>query len=174
MLFFHLGGVLWLFRWVFGDPRVDVRFLLAGALVPDLIDLPFGSLFMGTGEVWAHSLVVPSLFMALVLLRTRRGRRRRAWMALGVGWLLHLLLDGMWVDQEVFLWPLFGDIPKGPLPFWPAAWERALNDPWRWMKEAIGLAYLAWLWVALDLGDKSRRDAVKESGRLPSYANESS
>lgn len=129
---------------------------------------------MGTGELWAHSLLVPSLFMGFVLLSTRRGRRRRAWMALGVGWLFHLLLDGMWVNEEVFLWPFFGEISKGTLPFWPAAWERALADPWRWVKEVIGLGYLIWLWVALNLGDKSRREALKTSGRLPAYANESS
>ncbi len=172
VLFFHLGGALWLFRWVFRDPKVDVRFLLFGAVLPDLIDLPPGSLSFGTGELWAHSLVAPSVIMTLILLSTRRGRRRRAWMALGVGWLLHLLLDGMWTDQEVFLWPLFGEIPGGEMPFWPAAWERALSDPWRWVKEAVGVGYLAWLWVALGMSDQSRRDAVLATGRLPDHGHE--
>lgn len=173
MALFHVGATLWLFRWVFRDPKVDVRFLFAGALIPDLIDLPVGSLYLATGELWFHSLIVPSAFMAIVLVATRRGRRRRAWMALGIGWLFHLLLDGMWINQEVFLWPFFGEIPAGDAPFWPMAWERALADPWRWVKEAVALGYLAWLWLALGMNRPERRRGVWSTGRLPGYVAES-
>lgn len=177
MLFWHLGASLWLFRWVFRDPKVDVRFLLLGAMLPDLIDLPVGTIVLAdrlsTGELWFHSLILPSVYMTVVLLMTRRGRRRRAWMALGVGWLFHLLLDAMWVTEDVFLWPFFGlDIPAGESPFWPLAVERALSDPWRWAKEIFGLGYLAWLWFALGLNLKERRRETVETGRLPDYVGE--
>lgn len=172
MLFWHLGASLWLFRWVFRDPKVDVRFLLFGAIVADLIDMPVGTIFLAdrfsTGELWSHSLIVPTLYMIVVLLATRRGRARRAWMALGIGWLFHLLLDGMWVHRDVFLWPFFGwDIPMGQSPYWPLAWERAVSDPFRWVLEVIGLAYLAWLWVRLGLSRRSRRAGLLTTGRLP-------
>lgn len=174
MLFWHLGAGLWLFRWVFRDPKVDVRFLLLGAILADVIDMPIGTVFLvdrfSTGELWLHSLLLPSVFMTVVLVVTRRGRRRRAWMALGVGWLFHLLLDGMWVNQDVFMWPFFGwEIPAGDAPYWPLAWERAFSDPWRWIKEAVGLSYLVWLWFALGLGMRERRHSVRESGRLPDH-----
>lgn len=177
--FWHVGASLWLFRWIFRDPKVDVRFLFLGALLPDLIDMPIGTVVLAdrfsTGELWAHSLVVPSIYMALVLIATRRGRRRRAWMALGVGWLFHLLLDGMWFSEEVFLWPSFGwDLPAGTAPYWSLAWDRAMSDPWRWMLEGLGIGYLAWLWVALGLGASERRQSVVETGRLPGYVAESS
>lgn len=177
MLFWHVGATLWLFRWIFRDPKVDVRFLFVGAIVADLVDLPLGTLILvdqySTGELWAHSLLLPTIYMGLVLIATKRGRRRRAWMALGVGWLFHLLLDGMWVDQEVFLWPFFGwEISQGDMPFWSLAWERALSDPWRWVKEAMGIGYLAWLWVAMGLSDSSRRSRMISTGRLPEYAGE--
>lgn len=178
MLFWHLGASLWLFRWIFRDPKVDVRFLLAGAVIADVIDLPLGTLILAdtfsTGELWMHSLAAPAVYMTVVLLLTRRGRRRRAFMAFGIGWLFHLLLDGMWTTQEVFLWPFFGDIPAGESPFWPLAWERALSDPWRWVKEAIGLGYLVWLWRALGLGESGRRAQVISSGRLPDHVAASS
>ena len=174
MLFWHLGATLWLFRWIFRDPKVDVRFLFVGALLPDLIDLPIGTLALAdrlsTGELWMHSLLAPTVYMSLVLLATRRGRRRRAWMAIGVGWLFHLLLDGMWVNQDVFLWPFFVlEIPAGETPYWSLAWERALADPWRWLKELTGLSYLVWLWFALGLNEARRRQMVIESGRLPGH-----
>ncbi len=174
MLFWHLGATLWLFRWIFRDPKVDVRFLLLGAILPDLIDLPVGTLIFAdrysTGELWFHSLLLPTLYMGIVLLVTRRGRTRRAWMALGIGWLFHLLLDGMWMSQSVFLWPLFGwQIPAGASPFWPMAWERAMSDPWRWIAEAVGLSYLIWLWVKLGLSSGDRRRATFETGRLPEH-----
>lgn len=172
MLFWHLGATLWLFRWIFRDPKVDVRFLLVGAILPDLVDMTIGTWLagdrFGRSELWFHSLLLPAIFMLAVVIATRRGRRRRAWMALGIGWMFHLLLDGMWTDQHVFLWPLFGlELAPGDVPFWPAAWDRALSDPWRWLEEAVGLTYLTWLWVQLRLGDRDRMRSVLTTGRLP-------
>ncbi len=173
MLFWHVGATLWLFRWIFRDPKVDIRFLLAGAILPDVIDLTLGTVVFAdrysTGELWFHSLLLPSLYMTAVVILTRRGRRRRAFMAVGIGWRFHLLLDGMWANQEVFLWPFFGEIPAGEAPFWPLAWERALSDPWRWVKEAVGLTYLIWLWIALGMSDRERRRATLRTGRLPEH-----
>ncbi len=172
MLFWHLGATLWLFRWIFRDPKVDVRFLLTGAVFPDVVDLVVGTGIMGgtlaIGELWAHTLLAPSLYMAGVLVFTRRGRRRRAFMAFGVGWLFHILLDGMWTDPEVLFWPFFGwEMPAGTAPFWPQAWERAMGDPWRWVLEAIGLGYLIWLWFATGLNRKDRREGLWRTGRIP-------
>lgn len=172
MIAWHLGGTLFLFRWIFRDPKVDVRFLALGALLPDLVDLPLGTLVLAgrysTGELWAHSLLAATLVMVGVLAATRRGRRRRAAMAVAVGMLFHLLLDGMWTSTEVFLWPFGGlDLPGGPRPYWAGVWERAASDPWRWVREAAGLAYLAGVWVRLGLGERARRRAVAATGRLP-------
>lgn len=174
MLFWHLGGNLWLFRWIFRDPKVDVRFLLFGAVLADLIDMPLGTLILSdrysTSELWAHSLTLPTLYMTVVLLATRRGRRRRALMAVGVGWLFHLLLDGMWTNQEVLFWPFFGDFPRGASPFWPLAWERALSDPWRWLREVTGIVYLAWLWRSSNVSSPEVRARIWKTGRLPEDA----
>lgn len=177
MLLWRLGAIVWLFRWIFRDPKVDVRFLLFGAVLPDLIDLPVGAIVLAdrlsSGELWAHSLLLPTVFMAVVVIATRRGRRRRAFMAVGVAWLFHLLLDGMWVETEVFLWPFFGwEIPPGEAPFWPLAWERAIGDPWRWGLEALGAVYLVWLWFAQGLNLSHRRREMAKTGRLPGFVGE--
>lgn len=172
MLFWHLGATLWLFRWIFRDPKVDVRFLLAGAILPDLVDLALGTSILAdsfsSGELWFHTLLAPTVYMIGVLIVTRRGRRRRALMALGVGWLFHILLDGMWNDPELLFWPFFGwDLPAGESPFWLLAWERAMADPWRWVLEAVGLSYLTWLWFASGLNREKRREGLVRTGRIP-------
>ena len=174
MIAWHVGAILFLFRWIFQDPKVDVRFLVVGALLPDLIDIPLGTIMLagalGSSEVFAHTLLVPTLVAIVILFATRRGRRRRAWMALIVAWFLHLLIDGMWTSTEVFLWPFFGvDFPAGPEQFWGGLIDRSLSDPWRWATEAIGLGYLLWLWLATGLNLPGRRRQVLETGRLPGY-----
>lgn len=170
MIAWHVGATLFLFRWIFRDPKVDVRFLVLGALLPDLIDLPLGTLLLAdslsTGEAWMHSLAAPSLVTVVILLATRRGRRRRAWMALAVGMFFHLLVDGMWTKTEVFLWPLFGEIPTGPSSYWADVWSRAFSDPWRWVREVVGVIYLASVWVQSGLGDAERRNSLLKTGRL--------
>ncbi|MFP5331748.1 MAG: metal-dependent hydrolase [Acidimicrobiia bacterium] len=174
MIAWHLGATLFLFRWIFRDPKVDVRFLALGALLPDLIDLPLGTLLLAdtlsTGEAYAHTLLAPTAVALVVLIATRRGRRRRAWMALVVGMFFHLLLDGMWTKTEVFAWPFFGPIPSGPSPYWDGVTDRALSDPWRWVRELAGLAYLAVVWTRSGLGDPARRRGLVRTGRLEPIA----
>jgi hypothetical protein len=140
MLFWHVGGVFFLFRWIFRDPKVDFRLLALGAVLPDLIDLLLGVFIGGpTTQRIGHSLAMPSLAAVCLLLTTRRGRQRRTLMTVVVAWLFHLVLDGVWLREEVFLWPFFGW--EQPAPPAGSIWERAA-EPWRWVKEATGLAYL--------------------------------
>jgi hypothetical protein len=165
MIFWHLGGALFLFRWIFRDPKVDVRLLFLGVLLPDAIDFVLG-LFLGDvfRQRLGHTLLLPVVYAAAVLLATRRGRRRRALMTVAIGWLFHLVLDGMWTRPETLFWPAFG----WEFAPWPAgsAWERALADPWRWLANAAGLAYLLVIWRRL--GEAGRRQVVT-TGRLPAW-----
>lgn len=169
VLAWHLAAITLLFRWIFRDPKVDMRFLAVGVVLPDVIDLSAATVLGArTGELWAHSLAVPSIVGVAVLLATRRGRRRRAWMALVVAWMLHLLIDRMWLDASAFFWPLFGWDVVGETgqSFWSLAWTRATSDIWRWVLEAVGIAYLAWLAVTSDIGDRVARERLLRSGRL--------
>jgi hypothetical protein len=91
-------------------------------------------------------------------------------MAVGVAWLFHLLLDGMWANPEVLFWPFFGvEFATGTSPFWAFAWERALGDPWRWAFEVAGVFYLVWLWFAAGLNNTSRRSSLIRTGRIPEH-----
>jgi hypothetical protein len=172
MIFWHLGGTIAIFRYVFRDPKVDLRFLALGALLPDLIDKPLGTilfpaLFNNNGQVIGHTLLFSLVLMSVVLLTTRRGRVRRRWMALAVGSLLHLVLDAMWTAQETFLWPVFGwEFPPAAAEYWTGLFERLLADPWRIIQEVVGLAYLVYLSRKAQLGDPERRAELLHTGRL--------
>ena len=171
MILWHLGATLFLFRWIFRDPKVDVRFLAVGALVPDIVDMAVGTAVfrsdMATAELWMHTLAAPSAIVVAILIATRRGRRRRAWMALAVGMLFHLLLDGMWMSQETFLWPFFGlEFTPVAVPYWEGSLDRALSDATRWVLEIAGLVYLIVVARRSGLSDSAARRELVTTGRL--------
>jgi membrane-bound metal-dependent hydrolase YbcI (DUF457 family) len=172
MILWHLGGTIAIFRYVFRDPNVDLRFLALGALLPDLLDKPLGTVifpavFNSSSQVIGHTLLFSIALMSVVLLTTRRGRVRRRWMALAVGALIHLLLDAMWTVQETFLWPAFGwEFPPGLPDYWSGLLERLLADPWRILQEAVGLGYLIYLYRKARLSDQERRSELLHTGRV--------
>ena len=144
MLLWHVAAVVFLFRWIFRDPGVDHRFLVIGAIAPDLVDRGLAAMLgLEVVEAWSHTLLGPTLLAIVVLVVTRRGERRKAWMALVVAVFFHLLIDGVWRDGALFGWPLLGTefVPRFD-GSWGAAVERAFSDPWRWVREAVGLVYL--------------------------------
>lgn len=148
MILWHVGGAIFLFRWIFRDPKVDLRLLALGAVLPDVVDLALGlGLGQPTRQRVGHALLTPTLLAAIILLTTRRGRKRRQQMTVVVAWLFHLLLDATWVRPETFFWPFFG----WEFASWPAGsiLARAGSDPWRWAKETVGFIYLAWLGAGL-------------------------
>ncbi len=72
MIFWHVGGTIAIFRYVFRDPKVDVRFLALGALLPDLIDKPLGTIllpdaFNSSSQVIGHTLLFSIVLMSVVL-----------------------------------------------------------------------------------------------------------
>lgn len=170
MLLYHVAGALLLFRYVFRDPKVDVRMLALGAILPNLVDKPIGTLlwadYFGADRLIGHSLLFPTTIMIGALVVTRRGRRRRAIMAVAIGAMLHLLLDGMWTSATTFFWPFFGWAFEPGLPdYWGHLGE--VFTPIALLKEALGLAYLVYLYRTLNLSDRNTRQDMLTTGRLP-------
>jgi hypothetical protein len=149
-------GTAFLTVWyVFRDPGIDYRVLLAGAIVADLVDAPFG----GAGV--AHSVTVSVVVLVVVMLATigRRAQRRR-WLFLPIGMFLHLVFDGAWGDANVFWWPFSGATPGDqPLP----SIDRGLLSV---AFEVIGLLILAWGWRRFGLADPRRRRLFWRTGHL--------
>lgn len=145
---------------VFRDPAIDHRLVIAGALLPDVVDVSLD--LAGVSGPWpAHTLVVSVVFLASVMLATTGRRRlRRQLLALPIGTFLHLVLDGAWTDTEVFWWPGLGtDIGVQVLP----SVDRGLANV---ALELIGLGALAWAWRRFRLSEPARRDVFLRTGRV--------
>lgn len=145
---------------VFRDPAIDLRLIVAGALLPDVVD---GLLsFAGISGPWpAHTLVASAGLLVGVMLATR-GRRllRRRLLALPIGSLLHLVFDGAWTDTSVFWWPVLGThVGAQALP---SVERGAVNV----VLELIGLAALAWAWTRFQLNEPERRRQLLRTGRV--------
>ena len=155
MLLWFLGTVVVAVWYVFTDPRFDYRLLLVGALVPDLIDVPFGH------ARWAHSLTVAVGVLAAVMLVTA-GRKpsRRLLLGLPIGMLLHLVFDGAFASTKVFWWPFSGSWGSVRVPSLERAWWLDV------LMESAGALLLHWAWKRFELNDAERRRQFLRQGTL--------
>jgi len=170
MVFWHLGASIAIARYAFRDDRMDLRFLVVGALLPDLVDTPIGLAFygsLGAVRLGGHSLLAAGGVMAAVLLTTRRGRPRKRFMPLAIGMLLHLFLDAMWNDAETLWWPFLGiDFsPAGPGS--SGAYVTGVLTDWRtWALEVVGLVYLVVLGRLAGLGRPEAMARLRRTGTV--------
>jgi len=133
--------------------RIDLRVLLIGSLLPDLIDKPIGRLVYGTFgcRLFCHTLIFLLLIVFAGLLLFVR--RRQNWLlVLGFGIFMHLVLDGMWLDTQTLLWPLQGfSFPNVERTGWEQSiWHRLFTSLNVYVPELVGIAILAcfaWLLV---------------------------
>ena len=168
MIFWHLGGAVFLFRLAFKDSGADLRFLAIGALLPDAVEWVVGWWDPGTGRLIGHSVAfcLGLLVAALVLTRRRSQGRKRA-VVVATGAIMHLVLDLGWIDPQLLLWPMLGyELPAGIESDWSglASWSSANLLPIG--QEIVGIAYLAWLARKARLTDPRRRALLWRSGKL--------
>lgn len=121
LLFGHLGITLGI---VLGlgilIPRlktfIDPKYLIIGALLPDLIDKPIGRVIFAStianGRIIGHTLLFALLLILIGLYIYEKNKDKRA-LTLGIGSFFHILEDQMWAQPETFFWPLLGlNFPK--------------------------------------------------------------
>jgi len=134
--------------------RLDIRVLLVGALLPDIIDKPLGHILfaesLSNGRIFGHTLLFAVLLAALGWWLYRK--RHRVWLlTLAAGSFCHLVCDQMWRVPRTLFWPAYGfafdkiayDDYLGSL------WEGLLHNPAVYIPEIIGLLILAWLGFTL-------------------------
>ena len=147
----RIGRVSWLTAL---GSYLDIRILMVGSLLPDIIDKPVGQFFFretfSNGRIFSHTL----LFL-IVLAAAGYGLyryRRKVWLlTLAAGTFMHLVLDQMWQAPRTLFWPLLGfGFEKGYLTDWLLNVLRALfSDPAVYIPEAVGLVILVWFGVVL-------------------------
>ncbi len=172
MILWHLGATALIVRYVFRDPDMDLRYVLAGSVLPDVIDKPIGTLLFhdtfGTHRLFAHSVVFPMIVFGVALIVTKRGTGlRRGFIGLVIGAFVHLLLDATWATPEAFWWPFFGwEFPKVFESDFLSLLGRMVSDPLVWAGEAAGTAYLIFLWRRYLSAAGAVRHFAKADGRV--------
>ncbi len=154
IFWFGFGAIFGVWN-VFQSSGLDFRLVALGALVPELVDAPFGA------QAYAHTLAAAVAVLTVTMLATAgRGRRltRRRVLGLAIGWFGGLVLSASWAHKEVFWWPAFGGgRPDAALfPAWPVVA----------VEELAGLAAAWWTWTRFGLADKARRMRFVRTGRL--------
>ncbi len=137
----HLG-----FTSLLSSRNIDLKVLLLGALLPDLIDKPLGHILLpgNNGRIIAHTLLFSVLLLAI-------GLAWKSALPLSLGVSMHQLLDSMYLSPESSLWPMLGPFPS--MDFHISNWLDSLSDPYIIITELIGLAILIAM-VARRVGGK--------------------
>lgn len=162
-------GLAWLVSYR-NRAAVDFRLVLVGSILPDLIDKPLGAILHLEARLWAHSLLFLGVILALSLRPALRGLR---WV--GFGDAVHLLVDLIWEQPMVALWPLLGvGFPAGEQSF-GGYLQILLTNGYVQFGEIVGGAILiaaAWYyrlfsWTAVRRFLRDGRLVRPELARLP-------
>lgn len=148
---------------------IDIRLLLIGSLLPDIIDKLVGQvLFKETfsnGRIFAHTLLFLILLTVAGLYFYRR-RSQTGLLAITFGTMTHLIFDQMWHIPQTLFWPLLGfALVKIDLSNWiPGMLLAMLTAPSVYVPELLGGAILAWF--ALTLLRRKKIYAFIRYGRI--------
>ncbi len=124
--------------------RLDLRLLIVGSLLPDIIDKPLGLIILrdsiSYGRIYSHTL----LFLILLALGgwlLYRFRRQTWLIVLAVGAAGHHILDLIWLSPSVFFWPFLGTtFPReNPGNYLEELLYGLLHEPLTLATEVIGL-----------------------------------
>ena len=169
MILWHMGLAVLIVYVTLGRRRIDYRYVLLGSILPDIADGILGLfLFHGPSGRWvAHSLPAVIVVTVAIIIGTS-GEQRLALFGIGVGWLLHLVADGMWLAPLTFFWPAFG-LRFSPAPAEPYSLD-LFGDPLAhlstWSGELLGAGILAWFFAAFELSDGDRWRRFIKDGHL--------
>jgi len=134
--------------------NMDMRFLLLGSLLPDIIDKPVGNYFfresLSNGRIFSHTLLFLILITAAGLF-LYRVRVKTYLLAASFGVLTHLIFDYMWRVPRTLFWPIYGfAFGRLELTDWiPDMLHALFRDPSTYLPELLGTLVLAWFALTL-------------------------
>jgi inner membrane protein len=134
--------------------RVDIRVLLVGSLLPDIIDKPVGQYFFretfSNGRIFSHTLLFLIVLAGIGFYLFKR--HRQVWMlTLAAGTFAHLLMDEMWLFPETLFWPLLGFTftPADLTEWFSNIFQALFREAHIFIPELVGLAVLLWFGLSL-------------------------
>ncbi len=139
--------------------RTDIRLLLIGSLLPDIIDKPVGYFFFreifSNGRIFCHTL----LFLILVTtagIYLYRYHHKTWLLPFSFGTLTHLIFDQMWLTPRTLFWPLLGfTFERLDSSNWiPNIFHALLTNPMVYIPELVGAVILGWFaWLLFRRGE---------------------
>ena len=92
--------------------RRAIPLCIISSLIPDLIDKPLGIIFpeLVSGRTIFHSLFIV-LIVAIIVLIISKNRYMLYGVAVACCIFIHQLLDAMWLNKNIWAYPLFGQFP---------------------------------------------------------------
>jgi len=133
-MFFWFAGTAVASVWfIFRDSQFNYRYLVIGAVLPDVVDGWFGHV----GPL--HSVVTSVLMLIVAMLASVGSRPRRKRLLAGViGMFMHLVFDGAFLNTKVFWWPIGGlGLSNVSLPSVNRGW-------WNVVLEIVGVLLCIW------------------------------
>lgn len=125
---------------------IDIRLLITGSVLPDIIDKPIDLLFFSSGRVFNHTLLL-LLLMVIGGIYLRRAYHRKCLLTLSFCYLMHLILDAMWLMPGTLLWPIYGfnfekiDLSPG---IWEIWYKLLTENLFTMISEFLGLTVIIW------------------------------
>jgi inner membrane protein len=131
---------------------LDVRLLIIGSMLPDIVDKPIALLPFGNGRSIAHTALVLLVVLIAGLLLAKN--LRKTWLlAIAIGMFTHFFFDSMWSSPQTALWPFDGlafptpaqRIGLGQISLW---WSTLISNRSIDISEGIGLLIvMGFMWI---------------------------
>ncbi len=134
--------------------RIDMRLLLVGSLLPDIVDKPVGLFLFGetfsNGRIFCHTLLF-LILLSVAGVSFYRSYGKTWLLALFFGTLTHLVFDQMWRAPRTLFWPLFGlSFERADVSNWTSdIYHRLFTEPSVYIPEIAGAIILAWFTLTL-------------------------
>jgi len=137
----------------------DIRFLVIGSMLPDIIDKPIGHTFFSNGRIFSHTLLF-LMFVTVIGVIAYKKRGGLWGFSLAVGVLTHLLLDSMWLAPKTLFWPLMGwGFEREVISeYADMIFHELITNPAVFFPETTGLIIL--IWFSLDVIRKKQVGAL--------------
>ena len=136
----------------------DIRLLAIGALLPDLIDKPLYILKLSPGRGYSHTLV----FLLIVCYASWRFKL----LELAFGTIMHFVLDLMFLERKIFLWPIDGFKMQYAIRTASYYWDKIFTVGFILVAEFIGLICLLYVFVHYRLYKCHNLKELLSKGRL--------